>query len=1003
MSEGPSSGGIPVEVAGDRRGARTPLDDPARRRLLEAVRLEPPGVGEQVGPFRLAEAIGSGGSALVFRAVQEEPVRREVAVKVLASGDRGISAVWRFERERQVLVSLRHPGIVQLLEAGVTASGFPWFAMELVSGRTLDRWVRETEPDLRERLRILRDLAEAVAAAHRQGVLHRDLKPANALVQETPSGAVVRVVDFGIAKLLEPGEEPIPRETIAGHVIGTPEYMSPEAASLEPARIDTRSDVYSLGLLAYETLCERRAIETPRGATLATRLQAALAPSIAPLSRAGDTPLGRRLRGEIEWVVRRCLEPDPQRRYASAAEVAEEFGRLLRGEAVVAAPPSVAYQLRVLVRRHRAAAVAGLLLLVAILAGAAVSTAYAIGESRQRGAAEVALEQAEAERGRAEQALAGEASERARAEAALAAEAKRSQELEQVVGFQGRLLSEIDLPAMGRDLRREVLESPLAPAGTAGDGVDRSVEAFESLDFTGIAQRLFERAVLAPSLDVIDAEFSEQPLVQAQLLLVAAEAHLGLGLAEGAARLAARAEEIFAADAGPSAAAVFAARRIRLRAVAGTIDAAEQQAQLTEAWEAAREALGATHPTTLQFLSIMAMSGARDPEAAEWQIEETSAALVAAEAEYGASAFAVMDLMHSLATHLNDRGRFAEAVEIRKDLLTRSREAFGPDHRHALVAQGHLAGLLDVAGRFEEALALQQDLLPRMRRVLGDLHPSHLLARSDHAVLLSRLGRLEEAQALHREVLEARIRAAGPGHLDTLRSMANLGVVLRRLNELEEAVSLQRRAADGGVRILGERHPDSIMWRSNLAASLQSAGRLEESRAELERLLPLAAEVLGPDHPTTLVARGNMGVVLNALGRHEEALPVFAALVEDRSRVHGPMSIEVVGALANYGGLLRTADRLEESLAALDEAVRRVDEILPPEHNRRGILRTFRARTLADLGRHAEAIEDLRLAERILVAALGEEHPRTRDATALRHTLEEAVEGAVGIEAPRTP
>ena len=362
----------------------TPLDDRSVRRLLTASLLQPPGLGEQVGPFELVESIGSGGFGEVFRAVQREPFEREVAVKVLVGIERGASAISRFERERQVLVRLRHPGIVRLLEAGITACGLPWFAMDLVTGRTIDRWADESAPDLPTRLRVLRDLADAVAAAHRQGVLHRDLKPANVLIQEAESGPRVQVVDFGIAKVLDEGPSG-EATTRAGHVIGTPEYMSPEAASLEADRLDTRSDVYSLGLVAFRVLAGRAALESPPGTSFARRLQAAASPEIPRLSTACRQPAwARRLRGEIEWVVGRAISVDPADRYPSAGELKEEFDRLLAGEPVAAAPPSAAYQLRAFTRRHKAIVAAGAFSFLALAAATAVSVSFAISEAQQR-------------------------------------------------------------------------------------------------------------------------------------------------------------------------------------------------------------------------------------------------------------------------------------------------------------------------------------------------------------------------------------------------------------------------------------------------------------------------------------------------------------------------------------------------------------------------------------------------------------------------------------------
>ena len=942
----------------------TPLDDRSVRRLLTASLLQPPGLGEQVGPFELVESIGSGGFGEVFRAVQREPFEREVAVKVLVGIERGASALSRFERERQVLVRLRHPGIVRLLEAGITACGLPWFAMDLVTGRTIDRWADESAPDLPTRLRVLRDLADAVAAAHRQGVLHRDLKPANVLIQEAESGPRVQVVDFGIAKVLDEGPSG-EATTRAGHVIGTPEYMSPEAASLEADRLDTRSDVYSLGLVAFRALAGRAALESPPGTSFARRLQAAASPEIPRLSAACRDPArARRLRGEIEWVVGRAISVDPADRYPSAGELKEEFDRLLAGEPVAAAPPSAAYQLRAFTRRHKAIVAAGAFSFLALAAATAVSVSFAISEAQQRSRAEIALE--------------GEARERTRAEAALEAEAKRREELARVAAFQEANLTTIDVGRLWVDLRASMLAQVPEGDSAKRDALD---QALVGIDFTDLGRQMLGLALLSEMPGTIRDEFAEQPVVAGRLLQATAETCVALGLSEQALVAAREAGAIFSSQFGREHEGTIAAATTEFAALQQLRRADEMAAEMEEWWSIAQRVLPPGHPVRNECGSRYASTLADTIEGYEQQLTIYEA--LDREAD---EAGLVRDLRvaDARAGSLEALGRFEDALAVRQAIvekietgdLSGSNEALRGGSARFSLRLGHVNNLSDL-GRLQEAIERCERLVAEATAELGGDHPVTITIKADYATLLGLAGMLEQAAEIEKDVLATRLLLMGERHPETIRAMQNLALRNRRLGNLAASEVLYRDAMRLSAEVLPLNDPQRMTIEVNFGVLLQSTRRSDEALAVLEGVYPRIVATQGETHPMAVSARRNIGAVLNDLGRFEEALPIFEEGFEATERNNGPDAPTTIIALANLGAVYQSVGRLDESLATLDEVLVRARRTLPPTHWNLGVFLIYRGRTLITMERFADAVATIDEARALLETALGPEHPRS--------------------------
>ena len=360
------------------------------------------------GRFKLLQQIGEGGMGSVWMADQTEPVKRRVAVKLIRV-ERGQSRtiLSRFEAERQAIAVMDHPHIAKLLDAGTTAEGSPFFVMELVKGIPLNDYCDEHKLSIRDRLQLFMQICSAVQHAHQKGIIHRDLKPTNILVENHDDKPVPKVIDFGLAKAtsgLQLSEHTL--FTAFGSVMGTPLYMAPEQANFSAVDIDTRADVYALGVILYELLTGTTPItrESMKKAALdemlklireqdaptpSSRLSTSESkPSIAANRQMEPRKLGRFVKGELDWIVMKALSKERDRRYETATGFARDVERFLNNEAVAAGPPSTSYRLRKFVKRNRGQVIAASLILLALLAGLAGTGFGLMRAERQRLVAE---------------------------------------------------------------------------------------------------------------------------------------------------------------------------------------------------------------------------------------------------------------------------------------------------------------------------------------------------------------------------------------------------------------------------------------------------------------------------------------------------------------------------------------------------------------------------------------------------------------------------------------
>ena len=671
--------------------------------------------GDCVGRYQLLEQIGEGGCGVVFLAEQAEPVRRRVALKVIKLGMDTRQVIARFEAERQALALLDHPNIAKVFDAGATETGRPYFVMEWVRGLKITDYCDQQKLSTRERLELFIQVCRAIQHAHQKGIIHRDLKPSNILVTEGENGAMgaPKVIDFGIAKSTEQSLTDKTLFTAFQQFIGTPAYMSPEQAGMGGLDIDTRSDIYSLGVLLYELLtgltpfdaaklqhCPmdelfRFILETepPRPSTRLTSLTPPELATVAQSRQTDPTKLPPLLRGDLDWIVMKCLEKERARRYETASGLARDLERHLADEPVTARPPGSWYRFEKMVRRNTVAFAAAAAVMLALVLGTAVSTYQAV---RAR---------------RAEREQSGLRRRAETGEKKAQAEAKKS---EQEAQFLADILKGAGPSvALGRDttMLREILDQA--------------------------ARR-------------ISHDLTNQPEVQAELRGTLADTYHALGLYPPMATMAREALRLSRSRPDEQTPAIA-------KSLAQLGDALTHLGQLDEAETVTREALamrkkllGAEHPdvsTSLNNLGLILRERGRSAEA-EMLFRES---LTMDRKLLGDEHPKVITGMANLGAALWSQNKFAEAEVIYRETLGLRRKLSGNEHPDVATSLNNLATVLLSEGKLTEAESVNREALAMDRKFLGNTHPDVAIALNNLANVLTAQGNLAEAQTLERE------------------------------------------------------------------------------------------------------------------------------------------------------------------------------------------------------------------------------------------------------------
>ncbi len=821
-----------------------------------------------VAGFRLLRRVGEGGMGEVFEAEQLGPIQRRVAIKLLKRGLETREVVGRFESERQALALMDHPNVARVFEAGSTADGRPYFAMELVDGVSITEYCDAHRLPLRERLELLVRVCRGVQHAHQRGVIHRDLKASNVLVTLQDGRPVPKVIDFGIAKAIGPPLTERALTTRAGLWMGTPEAMSPEQAS-GSLDVDTRTDVYSLGVLLYELLVGsmpfgslelrragpeelRRRIQHEEPTRPSAKVRQ-LGPAAAePASKRGAHPgeLYGQLRGDLDWIVLEALEKDRARRYDSPAALAADVERHLANRPVEAGPPSVAYRVGKFVRRHRLGVVAGLLLAVSVTLGALGTIE---GLLRARREADTARRVAETLAGVLE-GLSPEAAEGyVQSPRQLLERAVREidSELAGQPVLQARLLA--NLGRIHTALGSYEAAGPLLERAIA---TQRELLGTEHADLAGSLRYLGSLRLATANFEGAQASFEETLAIYRRLhgpgSLEVARSLVDLGIVhlrrsryEPAAELFDEALAIRAATLGLDHPTVFDVRYFRAQVLAwtGRYEAAREEyvAVLAERLGRAPE-----HPSTGWCLSSLGQveQWVGNLKASEERLRE---ALRILEASYGSDHPSLGWTLLTFGVTLTAQERFADA----RRALERAARLFEAMPSGGELGSAWVRNALGyqtwMAGDLEHALPLFESAYASLERLLGPEHPSLVVPLMNLGAVLRERGELERARPLIERGYALRQRTVGTEHPEHANDLHTLAKLHHREGRVEEASRLYEQALEATERLLGPQHPWMIRALDDYADMLRSAGQDARARGLEERSAHLAAERDRPD------------------------------------------------------------------------------------------------------------------------------------------------------------
>lgn len=935
-------------------------DSRAAPDLLERVRLRPPpDAPHTVGRYRILGRIGEGGMGVVYEAVQESP-QRHVAVKLIRNGLISGEALRRFRREGELLGQLEHPGIARIYEAGtadVAAPGWrqpeqPFLALELVHGEPLVASAARRGLAIPARLELVAQVCDIVQYAHQKGVIHRDLKPANILLD---TDGQPRILDFGVGRAAHPGPDTFTAHTEAGQLLGTLAYMSPEQLSGDPRAVDTRSDIYALGVIAYELLCGRTPLELAgRPLPEAIRILAENEPP-----RPGS--LRPELRGDIDAILSRALEKRPERRYSSAAEFAADIRRHLRHEAVLARPPSALYQFRKFARRNRAlVAVAGLAFaaLVAGLAGVAIF--------------------AWRERAQAEQTR----SAAARAEA--------------VTRFLREMLAAADPRAVrGRDVSvRQVLDAAAQriDSGELADEpeVEAALRSTIGETYLGLGAYAEARRHLEAALTLCLERYGpphDDTIANLNLLARALDGLADFTAAEQRHREALAAARALRGDTLQTARILTDLGLSLLRR--GALEDAEA---LQREALALRETLPDATPLDL----------AESFERLGWALHERGRP---AEAEPPLRRALELRRAHQppdhpdLARTLSQFGyvlyraqAWDEAEPLLREALDIYRRTHDPLHPDLARCLNFLAMVVK-RRQNAEAIPLMREALDIQVHRLGPQHPEVAEALLNLGHVLSAVGQHDEADRVARRALQIQRTAFGPRHQEYAFALHNVAALQLLRGDPQGAEPLFREALDILVERLGPEHELTVHMRDSLGVTLSRLERDEEAIAHLEAVLARRRALRGDSHAHVAITRANLVFPRLRTGDAAGALDDAVAAIPPLREVGGMPSHLANALLAQYEARLALHQPfdLAEAEAAIDEAVAlRRGEF--GEHSWPvADAERIRALCLARSGRPAEAEAALHCAAELLDALAASPDPGAAAARRRVHTASAAL------------
>ena len=904
--------------------------------FAEAMAVTDAALPARIGRYRIVRLIGEGGMGAVYEAEQDQP-RRTVALKVIKPGLAGPELLRRFAQEAQALGRLQHPGIAQIYDAGTADTGFgsqPYFAMEFIRGASLREYADSRRLGLRERLELMVKICDAVHHAHQRGLIHRDLKPGNIIVDEAGQP---KILDFGVARVTD-SDTQVTLQTDVGQLVGTLNYMSPEQVLADPLDIDTRSDVYALGVILYELLSGRLPYQ------ISKRLHEAMQ-TIREEDPSRLSTIDRRYRGDIETIAAKALEKDKTRRYSSAAELAADITRYLKDEPIVAQPPTARYQLEKFARRHKALVGGVAAVFVVLVAGVVVSTWQAIRASRaeyaavqERDRAAAAGRAAVVQRDRATAAERSATSARDDAVAArgvaIAAEGQAKQERDRAVAEKQRADTEsATAKAVSEFLQKNLFEQVTG-------GIDRA--AAQDLSVSGALDRTAAR---------IDGTFAGQPLVEAGVREAVGTAYMGLLLWDKAATQFDRAVAIRRRAQGDEDSDTLKALR---RLVA--IDANQRRWQPAEArmkqiLEVQRRRSGPDHADTLQY--TLDLAGIY----LTWGKLEQAEPLAARAAEGRQRTLGPdhKDTIGALAIQVAiyaQEKKFADAQRVGEAAYASARRTLGEKDTLTIglaTTLQQIAVQARPADRAERARVLT-DVSKGLAETRATSLPEMVAIAAARATNAFQQNRLDEAIPPLLEAMEAS-RRAGQEELSLTSILAGIYALQGKLAEAQQTLAPIMARPDPNKDLMANVLPFALR---NIGTRLRNDKRFAEAEPYLVKLVPLVVVTPGETSNQTRTDAFLLADVYAAQGKYAESERAFVPLLEMQRRVAGRESLAAFATQAHLGWTQLMQGRLADSEKTLREALDGMTRVSPDAWERANTTGMLGA-TLARQKRHAEA------------------------------------------------
>jgi eukaryotic-like serine/threonine-protein kinase len=969
--------------------------------------------GTRIGRYKLLEQIGEGGFGVVWMAEQEEPVRRRVALKIIKLGMDTKQVIARFEAERQALAMMDHANIAKVLDAGATDSGRPYFVMELVRGIKITEYCDQNQLSTRERLDLFVKVCQAIQHAHQKGIIHRDIKPSNVLVALHDTVPTPKMIDFGIAKATDGRLTDKTLFTSFQQFIGTPAYMSPEQAAMMNLDVDTRSDIYSLGVLLYELLTGktpfearelvhagldevRRIIREKEPLTPSTRLTMMVKDELTTTAKQRQTDAPRLIhsvRGDLDWIVMKCLEKDRTRRYETASGLASDIERHVNNETVLACPPSKLHRLKKLMRRNKLTFAAGSAVAVSLVIGLTLS---AVLFFRERAAREQAKQQESVAQAVNEfllQDLLRQADSRSQAEARFTPDPGLTvrEALERAAGrieerFKEQPLEEAAVRlAIGEALRgvgeaeraiehlKRALALRRAQLGTDHPDtltcMDSLAVTYQAAGKSSQALPLFEETLKLRKVRL----GSEHPQTLTSRNNLAA-AYLEANKRDEALLLFEETLRVSKAKLGPEHPDTLTCMDSVARGYQNAGELEKALPLFEETLRLRRARLGPDHPDTLASMDNLALAY-RDAGKLEEAVRLSGEALKQRRAKLGVDHPETLTSMHNLAWAYLQVGKLEQALLLSEETLKLKKAKLGPEHPNTLASMHDLALTYQAAGKLEQALPLLEETLKLTKAKAGPEHPATLNSMGALAFAYHAAGKLEQALPLAEETLKLTKAKMGPEHPDTLVSMAALALVYQAAGKLDEAVRLSEETLKLRKAKLGLDHPETLVSINNLALAYLVAGDFERALPMLEETLKVSKAKLGPNHPDTLSTMENLAGAYEDAGRLELALPLFEETLKLTKAQQGPDHPDTLSSMSSLAAAYRAAEKLDQALPLSEETLKLSKSKLGPEHPRTLISMWNLALVHQAAGKLEQALPLLEETLRLQKATLGPDHP----------------------------